>query len=329
MTTALCRARLACGAPLADRLRSAHTHWSRLRGLLGTRGLAPGEGLWLRPCRQVHMVGMRYPVDVVFLDDETRVVRAIPALAPGRVSPRVPSATSVVELPAGTVARVGLAEGDRITIDGAAVADAASPADAGAAIACNLLLAALYVRFATAHLAIARATGQWATTLPLVVQEALLVILFLSRRRSLVASHRPLDWGVAIVGTLLPLLMRPTEALGRLAAVGQPVQVIGLALAAVAVGFLGRSVGVVAANRGIKTGGLYRVVRHPMYAAYLVSYLGYVLAYPSGWNTLIAGATLAALSVRAVVEERLLAEHDPAYAAYLQRTPWRFVPWVV
>ncbi len=326
MTTATCRARLASGAPLADRLRSAHTHWSRLRGLLGTRGLAPGEGLWLRPCRQVHMVGMRYPVDVVFLDDEARVLRAIPELAPGRVSPRVASATSVVELPAGTVARVGLAEGDRITIDGAA---AAVPSSTAAVIACNLFLAALYVRFATAHLAIARATGQWSTTLPLVLQEALLVILFLSRRRSVVASQRPLDWGVAILGTLLPLLMRPTAATGPLAAVGQPVQVIGLALAAVAVGFLGRSVGVVAANRGLKTGGLYRLVRHPMYAAYLVSYLGYVLSYPSGRNALIAGATLVALSARAVVEERLLAAHDPAYGAYLRRTRWRFVPYVV
>ena len=43
----------ASGIVVADRLRSADTHWTRLRGLLGTSGLAPGEGLWIRPCRQI------------------------------------------------------------------------------------------------------------------------------------------------------------------------------------------------------------------------------------------------------------------------------------
>src|SRR5205814_4828394 len=101
------------GAVVADRLRVAETHWTRLKGLLGTATLATGEGLWIRPCRQVHMIGMRYPVDVAFLDDEHRVVRAIAGLPPGRISPRVPAATSVLELPTGTLERVGLTEGAR------------------------------------------------------------------------------------------------------------------------------------------------------------------------------------------------------------------------
>jgi uncharacterized protein len=113
------------GLVLADRLRSAHTHWTRLRGLLGTRRLEPGEGLWIKPSNQVHMFGMRYAIDVVFLDDAGRVLRVVHALQPNRISPRVKGATSVLELPAGTAARVELVEGARVTIDSHRAAKAA------------------------------------------------------------------------------------------------------------------------------------------------------------------------------------------------------------
>jgi uncharacterized membrane protein (UPF0127 family) len=106
------------GQVLAERLRSAHTHWTRLRGLLGTRSLPAGDGLWIRPCRQVHMFGMRYPIDVVFVDDAQRVVGLASDLQPGRVSPKFAGATSVLELPAGTIARTGVAVGTQLTIDG-------------------------------------------------------------------------------------------------------------------------------------------------------------------------------------------------------------------
>jgi len=108
------------GRVLADRLRPAHTHWTRLRGLLGTRGLDPGEGLWIKPCNQVHMLGMRYAIDIVFLDEAGRVLRLVHTLRPNRISPRVKGATSVLELPAGTLTRVGLTEGARVEIERAA-----------------------------------------------------------------------------------------------------------------------------------------------------------------------------------------------------------------
>src|SRR5262252_4339039 len=92
------------GRLLADRLRPAHTHWTRLRGLLGTKRLEPGEGLWIKPSNQIHMFGMRYALDLVFLDDSGHVLRLVHALAPNRISPRVARATSVLELPAGTPA---------------------------------------------------------------------------------------------------------------------------------------------------------------------------------------------------------------------------------
>jgi uncharacterized membrane protein (UPF0127 family) len=104
------------GACVAERLRVAATHWTRLRGLLGTRELPMGDGLWIKPCRQVHMFGMHYPIDVVFLDDANRVVGLTERLRPWRVSPLVKTAASVIELPAGTIAQAGLTTGQPITI---------------------------------------------------------------------------------------------------------------------------------------------------------------------------------------------------------------------
>jgi uncharacterized protein len=104
------------GRVVAERVRRAATHWTRLKGLLGTRVLPEGDGLWITPCRQVHTVGMRYAIDLVFLDDVRRVVETVRALAPGRFSARVAAATSVLELPAGTVDRTGLLVGSVLDI---------------------------------------------------------------------------------------------------------------------------------------------------------------------------------------------------------------------
>src|SRR5207253_3247942 len=194
-------------AGLAERLHLAHTHWTRLRGLLGTRRLDPGDGLWLRPCRQIHMFGMRYAVDAVFLDQRQRVVRALPRLAPGRISPRVPDAESVLELPAGTVERAGLAEGAQVVIEGDPVASRAGAGRRLGSALCNLPLAALYALFVAAHAS--RARGEvdvaLAVRLAIVVQLTILVVLFVVRRPSAETSDRPVDWVLGIVGTFLPL----------------------------------------------------------------------------------------------------------------------------
>lgn len=312
---------------LADRLRAADTHWSRLRGLLGTRDLEPGEGLWIRPCSQVHMFGMRYPIDVVFLGDGGRVLRVVETLQPNRVSPRVPGAASVLELPAGTVARVGLTDGVRVEIAGDGVTAPARRSDGLRAALVNVAVASLFAFFAAAHVTRAMATGHWLTTLPMMAQEALLVVLFLARRRSVDTSSRLFDWAIAVAGTCLPLFLRPADAPAPSAWLGEPLQCLGVAAAVVALASLGRSVGVVAANRGIKTSGAYRLVRHPTYTGYLLGYAGYVLCFPTPRNVLLFAATLVALVLRAGAEERFLAR-EADYRAYLRLTPWRFVPYL-
>lgn len=321
---ALCRVTvLDTGTLLADRVRSAHTHWTRIKGLLGTRALEPGAGLWLMPCSQVHMIGMQYPVDVAFLDDDLKVVRTVEALRPGRISPKVGEATSVLELPAGRLAALGVADGARLAISGPS-GQASTLGATLSALCTNLLLACVFGFFASAHFAAGLRTGQWLILAPLVLQETLLVSLILTRRRSVAVSAEPIAWVAGMIGTFLPLCFRPTESTG-LIALGAPIQIGGMVLVMLALGSLGRSIGVVPAHRGIKTAGMYQFVRHPMYAAHLVAYFGYLLSYPSVRNITIGLVTAIALNARAGFEERLLAR-DPNYAEYLRRIAWRFLP---
>jgi hypothetical protein len=102
------------GAILGTRIGLADRWWGRLRGLLGRPGLEPGEGLILRPCRAVHMAGMRFPLDVAFLDRRGGVVAAYQTLAPGRRTGWHRAAVEALELPAGTLAATGTVVGDII-----------------------------------------------------------------------------------------------------------------------------------------------------------------------------------------------------------------------
>ena len=113
-TSAFALRNLDRGALLADRVEVADRWWSRARGLLG-RKLREGDGLLIRPCRAVHMLGMTYPIDVLFLDADHRVVAVYPGLRPARVTGYHRGAAMALELPAGVVERTGTRVGDRLS----------------------------------------------------------------------------------------------------------------------------------------------------------------------------------------------------------------------
>ncbi|MCL6517833.1 DUF192 domain-containing protein [Alicyclobacillus sp.] len=105
----------ASGEVILDDVRVARTFWQRLMGLMGKQHLHPGEGLWIPRCRAVHCCFMRTPIDVLFLDDQGRILRVLPCMKPWTFSPYVDRAQAVLECAAGTAAALGLRPGERLT----------------------------------------------------------------------------------------------------------------------------------------------------------------------------------------------------------------------
>jgi len=102
---------------LGDKVRTASTFLSRFVGMLGTDAIADGEGLWIVPCRSVHTLGMRYPLDVAFLDARGVVVGILEGLPPNRVGRVFRDARGALELRSGILAATGTVPGDRLEFE--------------------------------------------------------------------------------------------------------------------------------------------------------------------------------------------------------------------
>lgn len=102
---------------LVGHVVEARTAWSRMVGLLAHTSLPVGEGLLLEPAWSIHTWFMRITIDVVFLDDEGRVLRVYPELPPWRLVSGTRAARTVLEFGAGTLARTPLAPRDLVSLD--------------------------------------------------------------------------------------------------------------------------------------------------------------------------------------------------------------------
>jgi len=101
---------------LATTVRKADNFLTRLVGLLRRRSLGPEEALWLVPSKGVHTVGMRFPIDVIFLDRNNRVIDLVSGLKPKRISHWRAGAHSVLELPRGAIQKSSTEVGDELEI---------------------------------------------------------------------------------------------------------------------------------------------------------------------------------------------------------------------
>lgn len=186
-------------------------------------------------------------------------------------------------------------------------------------------LAALYLLFAFVHVR-AFLAGPRPSVALIVVFETTFAVLFLTRGAAGASSRAPAAWAATLVGTFGPLLLRPVPG-AHDTVVAQAVQTGALAVALYALLSLRRSIGLLPANRGIRSSGAYRFARHPLYAAYTVANAGYLASNWSLRNLAICALALAAQLVRLRQEEDLLLQ-DPAYQAYSRETPWRLVPFL-
>ena len=98
---------------LATCMEVAESSAKRNKGLLGRECLAPGEGLWIRPCEAVHTFCMRFPIDLVYLDRKNRIRKLVSALPPWRLSACL-FAHSILELPSGAIRETRTQRGDTL-----------------------------------------------------------------------------------------------------------------------------------------------------------------------------------------------------------------------
>jgi len=101
---------------LSDDAVIADTLSGRIKGLIGRKKLKGGEALVIKPCNSVHTFFMRFPIDLLFVDRQDRIVKIVQAIPPFRLSSISLGASYVIELPAGTINSSQTKVGDQISI---------------------------------------------------------------------------------------------------------------------------------------------------------------------------------------------------------------------
>ena len=128
---------------------------------------------------------------------------------------------------------------------------------------------------------------------------------------------------------LLPCLLRPLNpSTGAFALAGVTLELLGILLTQLARVYMGRSFGILPANRGIVSRGPFSAVRHPIYIGWLILSIGYAMSYPSARNVLLILSTLPFMAWRIEQEETLLRD-DPEYVSYSGLVRFRLWPGIV
>ena len=164
------------------------------------------------------------------------------------------------------------------------------------------------------------------TGLLLLVSEGLIVVLMIVRRRATFVDRSTSARIVTALSVGGPPLLRTAEA-GALVpdAVTATASAVGLGIVIAGKVTLGRSFGIVPANRGIVARGPYAFVRHPIYLGYILSHAAFLAAHPTLMNLLVWVMADSALIWRALMEERVLVR-DEQYRSYCDRVAWHVVP---
>jgi len=164
----------------------------------------------------------------------------------------------------------------------------------------------------------------------LFINEVITVGLLIFARVPTKTDYRPYAFLITTVATFYFLVIEvsPAQSTHLVAPlVAGLIQLGGFAWQLWSKIWLGRNFGLLPAQRTIVTSGPYRLVRHPIYFGYWVSHMGTLLSFFSLWNVAIYVALYIFQGLRMIEEEKLL-KNNPEYQAYLEQTPYRFIPFV-
>jgi len=189
-----------------------------------------------------------------------------------------------------------------------------------AAVAVTPFAYIIYQQFEQGHLGI----PQWVV----IIQFVQIIATMIFRRPAVRITRNPFLWGLAFLATYWGLLTiafyDPGKALAPSYVVNS-IDILSLLVSVWARVSLGRSIGIVPAERGIVTSGAYRYMRHPIYTGIFLSFIALDLSAFSWINLILDGISAGLWVVKTFVEERFLRQ-NPEYAEYMQKVRWRWFP---
>jgi len=314
------------GNTLPLHILEAKSFFARFIGLLGLDMRKSKKALLIPKCSQIHTMGMSSSIDVVWLNQEGRILHIQEEVIPNRLTRNIHSAVSVIELPPGSIKKYHITPGEYLSVK----TDAEMHPDFRNLRnllhwPINIFISLLWSRLVFVSFA------QWSADshpmyLCILIHNTLLMIYFLTRRKSVDVSMRLIDWIVPVVTLCFAMLLRPAYYTGdSVHFILGLIQFIGIFGIIASLISLGRSFGVVPAKRKIITKGAYRIVRHPLYLSELIFYTAFVLGNVSAKNIILIIFILTGQLWRSLSEENILSK-DLCYKIYKQIVRYRFIP---
>jgi len=307
-------------------VQTARSFTARLIGLLGTKTPNDKTALHIVNCTGVHTFGMKYPLDLIFLDKDRVVLHVLIDFGPNKMTHRVPATESILELPPGSVSVYNIQAGDRLDFG---EGDDFLPNFDGLKTLfhwpMNIAIALLWSRFVISTFKTFTAELN-PLAFGVLVHHTLIFFLFLIRKKSVDTSRRFIDWLIPLIVISGAMLLRPENTLNTVIGLFSGViQGIGILCMTLSLISIGRSFGVVPANRTIKYHGAYKVVRHPIYSSESLFYIGFIMGNFTIKNMALILIIIGGQLWRLFSEEKLLSK-DSDYRTYMKNVPSRLFP---